>query len=151
MNHKTKMPRWMHAAELVEADEWVAAPTRAQTVIQRVIERDGSLPDLHVINTWRYRILARPLIGLVDLIVGHKLGRLLLIGTYIVMEGPEESFGKDETVAELRAEHEQARWTSRELRERLAKTEHAATAGENLARALRRVDGLIDEKGHQIR
>ncbi|MGO2311683.1 MAG: hypothetical protein ACTH6A_06635 [Brachybacterium tyrofermentans] len=151
MNHKTKMPRWMHAAELVEADEWVAAPTRAQTVIQRVIERDGSLPDLHVINTWRYRILARPLIGLVDLIVGHKLGRLLLIGTYIVMEGPEESFDKDETVAELRAEHEQAQWTNRELRERLAKTEHAATAGENLARALRRVDDLIDEKGHQIR
>lgn len=151
MNHKTKMPRWMHGAALVEADEWVAAPTRAQTVCHLVTERDGQLPDLTVINTWRYRILARPLIHLVDLLVGQKLGRLTQIGAYIVMEGPEESVDKDETVAELRAEHEQEKWTNRELRERLTKTEHAAIAGENLARALRRVDDLINEKGHQNR
>lgn len=151
MTHKTKMPRWMHAAELVKADEWVAAPTRAQTVIQRVTEQDGSLPDLHALSTWRYRLLARPLIGLVDLIVGHKLGRLLLIGTYIVMEGPEASFPKDETVEELRAQYEDTRATNRKLQERLRKADHAAIAGENLARALRRVDDLIDEKGRETR
>lgn len=151
MKHKTKMPRWMHGASLVEADEWVAAPTRAQTVCQLVTERDGQLPDLAVINTWRYRLLARPLIHLVDLLVGQKLGRLTQIGAYIVMEGPEESFPKDEKVEKLRAQYEDTRATNRKLQERLRKADHAAIAGENLARALRRVDELIDEKGRETR
>ncbi|RCS81845.1 hypothetical protein [Brachybacterium alimentarium] len=151
MNHKTKMPRWMHGAALVEADQWVAAPTRAQTVCRLVTERDGHLPDPAVINTWRYRFLGRPLIHLVDLLVGQKLGRLTRIGAYIVMEGPEESFSKDEAINELYAEHNHAKATNRRLQERLRAAEQAATAGENLARALRRVDDLIDEKGHQTR
>lgn len=151
MTHKTKMPRWMHAAELVDAEEWVAAPTRAQTVCRIVAERDGSLPDLNVLTSWRHRLLGRPLLWLTDRAIGQNLGRLIQIGAYIVAEGPEESFATDEAVAELRAEHEQERWTNRELRDRLSKAEHAATAGENLARALRRVDDLIDEKGHQTR
>lgn len=148
---KTKMPRWMRAAELVEADKWVAAPTRAQVACQSVTERDGKLPDLYVLTTWRYRLLGRPLLWLVDRAVGENLGRLVQIGAYIVADGPEESFDKDETVAELRAEYEQEQWTNRELRERLSKAERAANDGENLARALRRVDGLIDEKGRETR
>lgn len=151
MTHRTKMPRWMHAAELVDSDEWVAAPTRAQTVCQIVTERDGRLPDLDVLGTWRYRLLGRPLLWLTDRAIGQNLGRLIQIGAYIVAEGPEESFDRDEAVAELRAEHEQARFNVRELRGRLRKAERAANAGENLARALRAVDALIDEKGFQTR
>ena len=151
MTHRTNMPRWMHAAELVNADEWVAAPTRAQTVCRIVTERDGSLPDLNVLTSWRYRLLGRPLLWLTDRAIGQNLGRLIQIGAYIVAEGPEESFDKDETVSELRAEHALARDKVRELRERLRKAERAANAGENLARALRVVDALIDEKGYPTR
>lgn len=151
MKHKTKMPRWMHAAELVDADEWVAAPTRAQAVCRIVTEHDGHLPELNLLTTWRYRLFGRPLLWLTDRAVGQNLGRLIQIGAYIVAEGPEESFDKEETVAELRAENVLARDKVRELRERLTVAERAATAGENLARALRRVEDLIDENGHQTR
>lgn len=151
MTHRTKMPRWMHAAELVDADEWVAAPTRAQTVCRIVTERDGRLPDLHALSTWRYRLLGRPLLWLTDRAIGQNLGRLIQIGAYIVAEGPEESFDKDEAVAELHAEHALARDKVRELRGRLADAERDANAGKNLARALRRLDGLIDEKGRDLR
>ena len=151
MTHRTKMPRWMHAAELVDADEWVAAPTRAQTACRNVIERDGHLPNLNALTTWRYQLLGRPLLWLADRAIGQNLGRLIQIGAYIVAEGPEESHDKDATVAELRAEHEQEKWTNRELRDRLAEAERSAVAGENLARALRRMDDLINEKGHQTR
>lgn len=103
MTHRTKMPRWMHATDLVDADEWVAAPTRAQTACRNVTERDGHLPDLSVLSGWRYRLLGRPLLWLTDRAIGQNLGRLIQIGAYIVAEGPEESFGRDDTVADFLA------------------------------------------------
>lgn len=147
MTHRTTYPKWMTTARAAKADQWVTAPTHAQAICDAITEHDGKLPDPHVLTTWRFRVLVRPMLRLADLILGPSaptLARIIHVGSYVIQTGPEETFDRDEVVAE-----QQHRITSlnrrnsqldRDVRELATRAHHAEDIGHAITRFARTLE-----------
>ncbi|MFC0673530.1 hypothetical protein [Brachybacterium hainanense] len=150
MTRRTIYPAWFDKTRVIEAEQWAKAPTVATQILEQVEAHDGDLPDPARVHGWRW-LLARPLYRLGDMILGAgspTILRLAEIGVAIVEAGPDPAFPRDELVADLQERLVQQDEELDSFSQQLAKTQNAAAAGRNLARALRRVDATIDEMGH---
>lgn len=147
MSHRTIYPKWMTIARATEAGQWATAPTRAMTICDAITDRDGGLPSLHVLTTWRYRVLARPLMRLIDLILGPSsptLGRITQAGAMLIDKGPEDTFDRDDVVAEQQERIENLNRRNsqldRDVRDLATRAHHAEDIGHAITRFARNLE-----------
>lgn len=133
---------------------YVKGPTHAERLRQKA-EKNW---DPQAMQTKRWVLIGGPLIRLWEVIAGKRIAQQMGLSVRIgmaVMQGGGEHITMPNT-------HPQDREVYDEVIERLkkrlseqgeayARANEAARRGENLARALRAVDGLIDDRGNEKR
>lgn len=125
---------------------WVRGPSAAARLRD---EYEGQFDARHLSGVrW---VLARPLLWLWERAAGRGAARnvavLMRIGHRVLSHlewADHEGEAHPQSQVAYQEEIQRLRDTNYALGERLREARDAATAGENLARALRRVDGLID-------
>lgn len=135
-------------------DYYVEGPTQAERIRRHYEARW----DPGAMRTWRWEI-TRPLLKLYELAAGKRvsgqMGRSIKAGSDVMRFGSEELMAIPDTHPQDRAAYEaRIHQLENQLKfqtEQYQRADAAAIAGENLARALRRVDRLIDENGRDTR
>lgn len=131
---------------------------KVPTFEDKLREKHKQNYDPQIFNSWRYKV-AKPLLRLWERALGKEIagsiGTIMLVGARVLMHTRIRFYDEPNTHPQDRerykAEIERLKGELRDTRERLLKADDAARTAENYARALRQMDALIDEKGHEVR